>query len=120
MIQVNLIDIFNWTKTYAVHEMAKAEEIMHGAYLGNEADISKVCAQGAYSVAKNLLDGLSVKLQDAMQDKFSFSDDIQSMLKNIEAIDPYHLAKAQQVSQPTAPVEGEALPLEAPVETVAE
>ena len=121
MIQVNLIDIFNYVKTFAVHELAKAEDVMHGAYLGQESDIAKVAAQGAYEVMSALYDGLTTKVQEAMTGIFSFKDETASMIKNIEALDPYMLHKAQQVVENPAaapvapeaaatPVEGQVLP----------
>jgi hypothetical protein len=65
-----------------------------------------------------LFDGLTAKVQEAMTGTFSFKDETQSMIKNIEALDPYMLHKAQLVVENPAgtapaatstPVEGEVL-----------
>lgn len=111
--QVDIFDIFNYVRTFAVDEMAKAQKIMHSPYSGQEQDIAKVAAQGAHTVACALYDAMTTKIHDATQGTFSFKEETQNLIKNITEIDPSLASKVQLVQAPPAgtatPVEGEVI-----------
>ncbi len=105
MVQpIDMYDIFNYIKTFSVNEIAKAQKIMHGPYTGQEQDIAKVSAQGAHAIAIDLYDAMTNKIQLALHESFSFKDETQNLIKNINEIDQNLLKMVQLVhSQASTP-----------------
>lgn len=116
--QVNLDagDIFNHIKAFAVHEMAKAQAIMHSAYGECKDDTAKIAAQGAHTVLKDLFEILTGTIKKAVDGTFDFKSETSKILENINAIDPYMMARIQLLApnpavaeaNTAAPVEGTA------------
>jgi hypothetical protein len=113
----DIVDLFNYLKTFTVHEMAKAEKILHSAHTGSETDIEKVTAQGAHALASSIYQVLTKKVNEALTGEFSFKPAIDSLISNIKEIDPFLVHKVQlatvtRAPEPSteAPLEGEALP----------
>lgn len=88
MVQVNVADMFNFVKAFATHTIAKAESVLTSAFSGSVTDLEKVAAQGAHSVGKDLLSYFNDKIVDP---SFNLADETQSLLTNIQTLDPTKL-----------------------------
>ena len=102
-----LLDIYNFTKTFVVHEMAKAEDVLHSPTTPTSEIL---IASGAHYVLKTLFDRLTNGVQEHNDGKFNFKEETHNMFENIKTIDPFLCAKATPATVsavPAEPVEGE-------------
>lgn len=115
-VPINLVDVFNLVKISAVHEMAKADNVLRSPHTGVAGDVEKIAAQGAYSVAEGLFKLLTDKLQKVQNGTFSILQETNELIENISKLDKYSLLKIQMVTPqnaapaPAAPVPAEEMP----------
>ncbi len=94
-VQFDIVDLFNYIKTFTVHEMAKAEKILHSPHTGCEGDIEKVAAQGTHALACDLFHVLTKTVNEALAGEFNFKNEITNLVENIKEIDPFLVNKIQ-------------------------
>lgn len=105
---VHIEDVYNYIKTFAIHEMAKAEKILHAAHRGDETDIVKIAAQGARSLAQGIFQALTDDFAKALHGTFNFKKETADLIEGIREIDPFLVNKVYylQMTRTPAPTEG--------------
>lgn len=111
-VQLNILDIFNHIKAFAVHELTKAQAILHAPYAGNDQDVVKLSAQGSHAVMGGLYNILTTTVQDALAGNFDFKSETTKLIENINAMDPFMLNKVQLVVDQASAPAPEAEPVE--------